>query len=109
MDRPALAVRMRFSKEGRKAGHTFHRIMMKSAAKLSYNQAQAAIDGTPDDQTGPLLEPILKPLWDAYAILTRGASGASRRTQHARTQDRAEIRRHRRSRLRAGPPSTPTS
>ena len=72
VDRPALAVRMRFSKEGRKAGHTFHRIMMKSAAKLSYNQAQAAIDGTPDDQTGPLLEPILKPLWDAYAILTRG-------------------------------------
>ena len=72
VDRPALAVRMRFSKEGRKAGHTFHRIMMKSAAKLSYNQAQAAIDGNPDDQTGPLLEPILKPLWDAYAILTRG-------------------------------------
>lgn len=63
---------MRFSKEGRKAGHTFHRIMMKSAAKLSYSQAQAAIDGTPDDQTGPLLEPILKPLWDAYRILTRG-------------------------------------
>ncbi|HTO33508.1 MAG TPA: ribonuclease R [Pararhizobium sp.] len=72
VDRPALAVRMRFSREGRKAGHTFHRIMMKSAAKLSYNQAQAAIDGNPDDQTGPLLEPILKPLWDAYAILTRG-------------------------------------
>ncbi|MBP1860920.1 ribonuclease R [Rhizobium herbae] len=72
VDRPALAVRMRFSKEGRKAGHTFHRIMMRSAAKLSYNQAQAAIDGNPDDQTGPLLEPILKPLWDAYATLTRG-------------------------------------
>ncbi|KQS93847.1 MULTISPECIES: ribonuclease R [unclassified Rhizobium] len=72
VDRPALAVRMRFSKEGRKAGHTFHRIMMRSAAKLSYNQAQAAIDGNPDDQTGTLLEPILKPLWDAYAILTRG-------------------------------------
>ena len=72
VDRPALAVRMRFSKEGRKAGHTFHRIMMKSAAKLSYQQAQAAIDGKPDDQTGPLLEPILKPLWDAYGILTRG-------------------------------------
>ncbi len=72
VDRPALAVRMRFSKEGRKAGHTFHRIMMRSAAKLSYNQAQAAIDGNPDDKTGPLLEPILRPLWDAYAVLTRG-------------------------------------
>ncbi|WEZ83761.1 ribonuclease R [Rhizobium sp. 32-5/1] len=72
VDRPALAVRMRFSKEGRKASHTFHRIMMKSAAKLSYQQAQAAIDGNPDDQTGPLLEPILKPLWAAYATLTVG-------------------------------------
>lgn len=46
--------------------------MMKSAAKLSYQQAQAAIDGNPDDKAGPLLEPILKPLWAAYAILKRG-------------------------------------
>ncbi|RWX78813.1 ribonuclease R [Neorhizobium lilium] len=71
-DRPALAVRMVFSKEGRKASHTFHRVMMKSAAKLSYQQAQAAIDGKPDDKTGPLLDPILKPLWHAYAILKLG-------------------------------------
>ncbi len=72
VDRPALAVRMVFSKEGRKASHTFHRIMMKSAAKLSYQQAQAAIDGKPDEKSGPLLEPILKPLWAAYAILKVG-------------------------------------
>jgi ribonuclease R len=71
-DRPALAVRMVFSKEGRKASHTFHRIMMKSAAKLSYQQAQAAIDGQPDDKTGPLLEPILKPLWHAYRVMLTG-------------------------------------
>nr|WP_247750153.1 ribonuclease R [Rhizobium sp. 16-449-1b] len=71
-DRPALAVRMTFSKEGRKAGHTFHRVMMKSAAKLSYQQAQAAIDGNPDDKAGPLLEPILKPLWYAYEVMKRG-------------------------------------
>ncbi|MDO6963082.1 ribonuclease R [Rhizobium alvei] len=72
VDRPALAVRMVFSKEGRKASHTFHRIMMKSAAKLSYQQAQAAIDGAPDDKTGPLLEPVLKPLWDAYRAMKIG-------------------------------------
>ncbi|MDE1158989.1 MAG: ribonuclease R [Neorhizobium sp.] len=71
-DRPALAVRMVFSKDGRKVRHTFHRIMMKSAAKLSYSQAQAAIDGNPDDKAGPLLDPILKPLWNAYAIMTHG-------------------------------------
>lgn len=72
VDRPALAVRMVFSKEGRKASHTFHRIMMKSAAKLSYQQAQAAIDGKPDDKTGPILAPILKPLWHAYEVMKRG-------------------------------------
>jgi ribonuclease R len=44
-DRPALAVRMSFSSEGRKISHRFHRVMIKSAAKLSYQQAQAAIDG----------------------------------------------------------------
>ncbi len=42
---------------------------MRSAAKLNYAQAQAAIDGRPDDTTGPLLEPILKPLYAAYALV----------------------------------------
>ena len=70
-DRPALALRMVFSAEGRKIGHKFHRVMMKSAAKLSYQQAQAAIDGNPDDKSGPLLETVLKPLWNAYAVLKR--------------------------------------
>ncbi|MBW8321889.1 MAG: segregation/condensation protein A, partial [Rhizobium sp.] len=41
-------------------------------ASLSYQQAQAAIDGKPDDKAGPLLEPILKPLWHAYEVLKRG-------------------------------------
>jgi ribonuclease R len=72
VDRPALAVRMVFDAAGRKLRHAFHRIMMRSAAKLSYQQAQAAIDGRPDDKTGPLLETILKPLWAAYAVLKRG-------------------------------------
>jgi ribonuclease R len=70
--RPALAVRMRFTSGGRKIGHSFHRVMMRSAARLSYEQAQAAIDGRPDDKTGPLLEPVLRPLWNAYSVLKRG-------------------------------------
>jgi ribonuclease R len=71
VNRPALAVRMYFGKDGRKVRHSFHRVMMKSAAKLSYTQAQAAIDGAPDDATGPLLETVLQPLWDAYAALKK--------------------------------------
>src|SRR5690606_38302483 len=73
-DRPALALRMVFSADGRKIGHRFHRVMMKSAAKLSYQQAQAAIDGNADGKTGPLLETVLKPLWKAYAVLKRERS-----------------------------------
>ena len=69
--RGALAVRMVIGNDGRKRSHSFHRILMRSAAKLNYAQAQAAIDGRPDDTTGPLLDPILKPLYDAYAVVKR--------------------------------------
>src|SRR5712672_3240337 len=57
--------------DGRKRSHSFHRILMRSAAKLYYAQAQAAIDGRPDDSTGPLLASVLKPLYDAYAVVKR--------------------------------------
>ena len=46
--------------------------MIRSAARLSYAQAQAAIDGNTDDVTDPILEGVLKPLWKAYRILHRG-------------------------------------
>jgi ribonuclease R len=69
-DRPALAVRLRLTEKGRKIGHSFHRVMMRSAAKLHYAQAQAAIDGRPDETTGSLLEPVLRPLWAAYEATT---------------------------------------
>ncbi len=69
--RGALAVRMVIASDGSKRSHTFHRVLMRSAAKLSYAQAQAAIDGRPDDTTAPLLDPILKPLYAAYALVKR--------------------------------------
>ncbi|MEN5081472.1 ribonuclease R [Bosea sp. TWI1241] len=70
-DRPALAVRLVLKADGTKKGHSFHRVLMRSAAKLSYQQAQAAIDGQLDDVTGPLREPILMPLWAAYGAAAR--------------------------------------
>ncbi len=69
VDRPALAVRMIVDKHGRKRSHTFHRIMMRSAAKLAYAQAQAAIDGHVDEVTAPILHKVLRPLWAAYEAL----------------------------------------
>ncbi len=71
-NRATLAVRMVFNAAGKKLSHTFVRGLMRSAAKLSYEQAQAAIDGQPDDKTGPILETLLKPLWAAHACLTKG-------------------------------------
>lgn len=71
-DRPAMAVRMVFDARGRKLRHSFRRIVMRSHARLSYEQAQRAIDGAPDGTTAPILETILKPLWAAYACLLKG-------------------------------------
>jgi ribonuclease R len=67
--RACMAVRMVFDRTGRKLNHRFVRGLMRSAAKLAYEQAQAAIDGFPDDVTNPLLKPVLKPLWAAYRTL----------------------------------------
>ncbi|GJE49797.1 Ribonuclease R [Methylobacterium tardum] len=68
-DRPALAVRMVIAADGEKRRHSFHRVMMRSRAKLAYAQAQGAIDGQPDAATLPLLDSALRPLWAAYAAL----------------------------------------
>jgi ribonuclease R len=70
-DRAALAVRMIIGKDGRKRFHTFHRVLMRSAAKLNYEQAQTAIGGRLDEDTETLLDPVLKPLYAAYDALKR--------------------------------------
>ena len=51
---------------------------MRSAARLTYERAQAAIDGRTDAVTSLLLEPVLKPLYGAYRALmqAREARGA---------------------------------
>jgi ribonuclease R len=76
-NRACLAVRMVFDRSGRKTGHRFVRGLMRSAAKLSYEQAQAAIDGAPDDKTGPILDAILRPLWTAYGVMNKGRDARS--------------------------------
>ncbi|MEQ1615177.1 MAG: RNB domain-containing ribonuclease, partial [Hyphomicrobiaceae bacterium] len=61
-DRACLVARMVFSASGEKRHHTFLRAMMRSHAKLSYQEAQAAIDGNPSEKAAPLLDSALKPL-----------------------------------------------
>ena len=71
LDRPAIAVRMVIGADGRKREHRFHRVLIRSLAKLHYAQAQAAIDGQPDEATEPLLRLVIAPLYAAYAALKR--------------------------------------
>jgi ribonuclease R len=71
-NRACIAVRMVFGADGKKRSHRFVRGLMRSAAKLSYEQAQAAIEGAPDDQTGAILKTVLKPLWGAFRALQKG-------------------------------------
>lgn len=68
-DRACLAVRMVLDAHGRKLSHRFTRGLMRSRGSLNYAQVQMAIDGAPDAQTAPLLDPILRPLFAAYQAL----------------------------------------
>ena len=70
-DRACLVARMVFDSHGEKRSHSFHRAMMRSAVKLSYQDAQAAFDGNPCDSAGPLMEAALKPLWAAYQAIAK--------------------------------------
>ncbi len=69
--RRCFAVEMEFDEAGTRRRHRFIRGMMRSAAKLSYNEAQAAIDGKPGGRAGEILHDVLKPLWGAYAALSQ--------------------------------------
>ncbi|HEY1246459.1 MAG TPA: ribonuclease R [Hyphomicrobiaceae bacterium] len=69
-ERPCLAVRLVIDKHGNKRNQAVLRGLMRSAAKLAYEEAQAAIDGRPSAKCRPLVEPALRPLWGAYAALS---------------------------------------
>jgi ribonuclease R len=70
-DRAALAVRIVVAADGRKLAHSFHRVLMRSVARLSYAQAQAAIGGRADEDTKGLVAPVLEPLYAAYQAVKR--------------------------------------
>lgn len=66
-----MAVEIKLDKSGAKRSHRFMRAIMRSAGALSYEEAQQAIDGNPSDRAATLLDPVLKPLWAAYAAATK--------------------------------------
>lgn len=70
-DRPVMAVHMWFDAAGNKLRHRFERAMIRSVANLAYENFQAAYDGRDDEVTGPLLDPVIRPLYGAYFALAQ--------------------------------------
>jgi ribonuclease R len=68
-DRGCLATWMTVDAEGKLVKWRFLRGIMRSAARLTYEQVQAAFDGAPDDTTEPLVDPVVRPLYGAFAAL----------------------------------------
>lgn len=71
VDRACLALEVRIDADGAKIGHRFVRGLMNSLASLTYEQAQAAADGKPDEATAPFVASVIAPLWAAYHALLR--------------------------------------
>lgn len=69
--RACLAFDLRIDRGGAVTSHTLVRGLMRSAARLTYTQVQAAMEGRFDDATGPLAESVLAPLFGAFRALTQ--------------------------------------
>ncbi|WP_282609676.1 ribonuclease R [Pelagibius sp. Alg239-R121] len=69
VDRPCLAVQMWIDAEGNPLRHRFLRGLMRSAARLTYEQVQATRNGEESEIPGQLAELVVSPLYGAYAAL----------------------------------------
>jgi ribonuclease R len=69
VDRPCLAVRMVFDKQGNKKSHRFVRATMRSVASLTYAQTQLAFDGKPGKEIDGASREALAGLWNCYKTL----------------------------------------
>lgn len=70
-DHPTIAAHMWIDSSGGLKRHTFVRALIRSAARTTYTQVQAARDGHPDDLTAPLMDNVITPLYGAYAALQK--------------------------------------
>ena len=70
-DRPALVCEIEIDGQGEKTKHRFFRATMRSAASLSYEEAQVAADGRPSARAKPLKATVIDPLFAAYEALRR--------------------------------------
>ncbi|MBG78534.1 MAG: ribonuclease R [Alphaproteobacteria bacterium] len=70
-NRAVMVAHMWIDKTGKLTKYKFNRGIIRSAARLIYEQVQAAKDGQTDDTTGPLMERVINPLYAAYDVLDK--------------------------------------
>lgn len=70
-DRPALACAIVIDAHGHKLSHSFSRCVIRVAAGLAYEDAQAAINGGGSSMARNMLAGVLQPLWAAYGALVK--------------------------------------
>lgn len=70
-NRACLAFHLWISNKGALVKHKIVRGLMRSEARLTYDQVQAAKDGESSELTDPLMESVINPLYEAYAILDK--------------------------------------
>ncbi len=70
-ERSCLAAHLWIDAKGQLRRHRFLRARMRSAARLTYEQAQAAHDGSRDEAAAVASEPVIQPLYGAFQALTR--------------------------------------
>jgi ribonuclease R len=68
-DRACLAFQLWIDRNGVLIRHRLTRGLMRSAARLTYEQVQNCHEGRADDATGPLADTVIAPLYGAYARL----------------------------------------
>lgn len=71
VDRACMGFHMWINDYGEMTKYKVFRGLMKSHARLTYEQVQAAKDGVTDDITAPLMKDVINPLYDAYEVLDK--------------------------------------
>lgn len=70
-NRACMAFHLYIDENGTLTKYKIVRGLMRSVARLTYEQVQAAKDGVADDVTSGLMDLVINPLYEAYAILDK--------------------------------------
>lgn len=70
-ERASMVCFIDIDNEGNINKYDFKRAVIKSAARLTYNEVQDAIDGKQNENTSAVYDTAIKPIYDAYLVLQK--------------------------------------